>query len=53
VTTVHVVVPDGIDDPARLSGGNRYDREVRDGLASIAVTLHESHIAWASFERAP
>jgi 6-pyruvoyl-tetrahydropterin synthase len=24
-----------------------------DGLASIAVTLHESHIAWASFERAP
>ena len=22
------------------------------GLASIAVTLHESHVAWASFERA-
>lgn len=22
-----------------------------DGLASIAVTLHESHVAWASYER--
>ena len=27
VTTVHVVVPDGIDDPARPSGGNVYDRQ--------------------------
>lgn len=24
-----------------------------DGLSAIAVTLHESHVAWASFERAP
>ncbi len=24
-----------------------------DGLRAIAVTLHESHVAWASFERAP
>ena len=23
------------------------------GLAAIAVTLHESHVAWASYERAP
>ena len=22
-----------------------------DGLASILVTLHESHVAWASYER--
>jgi hypothetical protein len=22
-------------------------------LTTIAVTLHESHVAWASFERAP
>ena len=29
---VHVLVPSGIDDPARPSGGNRYDREVLDGL---------------------
>ena len=28
VTAVHVVVPDGIDDPARPSGGNAYDRRV-------------------------
>jgi glycosyltransferase involved in cell wall biosynthesis len=28
VTTVHVVVPDGIDDPARPSGGNSYDRRL-------------------------
>lgn len=30
--TVHLVVPDGIDDPRRVSGGNVYDRRVRDGL---------------------
>ena len=29
---VHVVVPDGIDDPARPSGGNVYDRRLCDGL---------------------
>ena len=32
VSAVHVVVPAGIDDPARVSGGNRYDREVCDEL---------------------
>jgi glycosyltransferase involved in cell wall biosynthesis len=26
------VVPEGVDDPARVSGGNVYDRRVRDGL---------------------
>ncbi|MEA2136493.1 MAG: hypothetical protein QOC68_4402, partial [Solirubrobacteraceae bacterium] len=25
---VHVVVPEAIDDPARPSGGNTYDRRV-------------------------
>ncbi|KHK95677.1 hypothetical protein LK09_18595 [Microbacterium mangrovi] len=29
---VRFVVPIGIDDPARVSGGNVYDRRVRDGL---------------------
>jgi hypothetical protein len=29
---VHVVLPGGVDDPAAPSGGNRYDREVCDGL---------------------
>lgn len=29
---VFFVVPDSIDDPLRVSGGNIYDRHVRDGL---------------------
>jgi glycosyltransferase involved in cell wall biosynthesis len=41
VTTVHVVVPDGIDDPGRPSGGNAYDRHVCRGLASIGWSVHE------------
>ncbi len=39
--TVHVVVPDGIDDPARPSGGNAYDRHVCRGLAAIGWAVHE------------
>ncbi|WP_417564442.1 glycosyltransferase family 4 protein [Microbacterium sp.] len=30
--TLRFVVPTGVDDPARVSGGNVYDRHVRDGL---------------------
>jgi glycosyltransferase involved in cell wall biosynthesis len=41
VTVVHVVVPEGIDDPARPSGGNVYDRHVCDGLASLGWSVHE------------
>jgi glycosyltransferase involved in cell wall biosynthesis len=41
VTTAHVVVPEGIDDPARPSGGNVYDREVCRGLVSLGWTVHE------------
>jgi glycosyltransferase involved in cell wall biosynthesis len=33
-TTVYFVVPDAIDDPDRVSGGNLYDRRVREGLHS-------------------
>ncbi len=32
--TVTFVVTDGVDDPARVSGGNVYDRHVRDLLGS-------------------
>jgi glycosyltransferase involved in cell wall biosynthesis len=48
VSTVHVVVPDGIDDPARPSGGNRYDRQVCRGLAAIGWSVHENPVpgAW-------
>jgi glycosyltransferase involved in cell wall biosynthesis len=41
VTEVHVVVPDGIDDPARPSGGNTYDRHVCHGLTSIGWSVQE------------
>ena len=38
---VHVVVPEGIDDPARPSGGNAYDRRVCRGLAETGWSVHE------------
>jgi glycosyltransferase involved in cell wall biosynthesis len=41
VTAVHVVVPEGIDDPARPSGGNTYDRHVCRGLAELGWSVHE------------
>ena len=40
MTPVHVVVPDGIDDPARPSGGNAYDQHVCRGLAEIGWPVH-------------
>jgi glycosyltransferase involved in cell wall biosynthesis len=48
VTAVHVVVPDGIDDPARPSGGNTYDRRICHGLAAIGWSVHEHPVpgAW-------
>ena len=45
MTDVHVVVPEGIDDPARCSGGNAYDRQVCRGLAALGWTVHEHPIA--------
>jgi glycosyltransferase involved in cell wall biosynthesis len=47
VTDVHLVVPAGIDDPARPSGGNTYDRRVRDGLTAIGWTVREHAVAGA------
>lgn len=38
---VHVVVPEGIDDPARPSGGNTYDRQVCRGLVECGWTVRE------------
>jgi glycosyltransferase involved in cell wall biosynthesis len=38
---VYFVVPDGIDDPARPSGGNAYDRNLCDGLTSIGWSVCE------------
>jgi len=48
VRSVHVVVPDGIDDPARPSGGNVYDRHVCRGLTAIGWTVHEHAVPEAS-----
>ena len=44
MTAVHFVVPDGIDDPARPSGGNAYDRHVCRGLTSIGWSVREHAI---------
>lgn len=41
MTAVHFVVPDAIDDPARPSGGNTYDRHVRRELNSVGWSVHE------------
>jgi glycosyltransferase involved in cell wall biosynthesis len=48
VSVVHVVVPGSIDDPARPSGGNVYDRRVCTGLtaAGWAVLEHPVPGAW-------
>jgi glycosyltransferase involved in cell wall biosynthesis len=48
VTEVHVVIPEGIDDPARPSGGNTYDRRVLRGLAALGWAVHEHAVpgAW-------
>jgi glycosyltransferase involved in cell wall biosynthesis len=41
VNEVHVIVPEGLDDPARPSGGNTYGRRVCDGLAARGWVVHE------------
>ncbi|HZR96757.1 MAG TPA: glycosyltransferase family 4 protein [Gaiellaceae bacterium] len=45
MSAVHLVVPEGIDDPARPSGGNRFDRRVRDGLRSHGWELHVHEVS--------
>lgn len=48
--TAHFVVPDGIDDPARPSGGNMYDRNLCRGLSSMGWDVHEHPVPgfWAT-----
>jgi glycosyltransferase involved in cell wall biosynthesis len=48
VRAVHVVVPEGIDDPARPSGGNVYDVRICRGLAASgwSVGVHAVPGGW-------
>jgi glycosyltransferase involved in cell wall biosynthesis len=48
VRSVHVVVPEGIQDPARPSGGNVYDVRVCRGLAASgwSVAVHAVPGSW-------
>ena len=43
--TLHLVVPDGIDDPNRPSGGNLYDRRVADALRATGREVVEHPVA--------
>jgi len=43
--SVHLVVPDGIDDPARASGGNVYDVRLRDGLVGLGWEVVEHAVS--------
>ncbi|MCW2762186.1 MAG: glycosyltransferase [Marmoricola sp.] len=47
MSTVHVVLPGDIDDPARPSGGNTYDRRVCQGLTGLGWSVHERAVAGA------
>ncbi|HYO40656.1 MAG TPA: glycosyltransferase family 4 protein [Nocardioidaceae bacterium] len=46
--TVHMVVPDGVEDPSRPSGGNTYDRRLRESLpgAGWSVQLRPVGGTW-------
>lgn len=45
---LHVVVPDGIDDPARPSGGNVYDLRISSALAEMGwpIRIHAVPGSW-------
>lgn len=45
VNVVHVVVPEGIDDAARPSGGNIYDRQLIDALRKQGFAVMETPVA--------
>jgi glycosyltransferase involved in cell wall biosynthesis len=40
-TTAYVVLPEGVDDASRPSGGNVYDRRITRGLTGTGWTVHE------------
>lgn len=44
---VHLLCPAGYDDPRRPSGGNVYDRQVRDGLNALGWTVVDQQVSGA------
>ena len=48
MSTLHAIVPDGLDDAHRPSGGNVYDRRVLSGLAALGrdVEEHAVGLSW-------
>ncbi|MFZ0342444.1 MAG: hypothetical protein WAL31_08935, partial [Gaiellaceae bacterium] len=52
MNAVHFVVPSGIADPARPSGGNAYDRRMRDGLTADGWTVHVHEVSGSSADLA-
>jgi glycosyltransferase involved in cell wall biosynthesis len=47
MSTVHIVLPNDIDDPQRPSGGNHYDRQVCHALSTAGWTVVEHAVAGA------
>ncbi|MBC9821009.1 glycosyltransferase family 4 protein [Terrabacter sp. MAHUQ-38] len=47
MTDLHVIVPAGIHDPARPSGGNTYDRHLVAGLRDLGWQVHEHEVVGA------
>lgn len=43
--SVRFLVPEGVDDPRRVSGGNVYDRHVRDGLPARGWAVETLEVA--------
>jgi glycosyltransferase involved in cell wall biosynthesis len=52
VNEVHFIVPEGIGDPARPSGGNTYDRRLVDELTALGWTVR-LHTGAGAVERLP
>lgn len=42
---VRLIVPEGLDDPSSPSGGNTYDRRIRDGLRDLGWAVHQHPVA--------
>jgi glycosyltransferase involved in cell wall biosynthesis len=51
--TVWFVVPDGVDDPEHVSGGDVYDRRIRLELERAGCVVHWTPVPVGDAERAP